>query len=216
MKNIYYLVLTILVIVGALILFKTCKGTPPKLPEIKTITKYDTTYLHSPVVKVIKYVPKVDTVYLDRTKEPKPSTELAELTLQYEMLADRHYSKVEYKDTVKLKDSLYKNQDLGTVYVNDVVSENQLVKRDISYELKYPVITNTTTITKTVEASKKNQFYVGGQVLGNKANFVNSANLLFLLKNKRDVMYGVSVGGLLINSTVQPQFGVTLMKKIKL
>lgn len=215
LKNLFSVAVIILAVLITVVLLKTCEDVEQEI-DSKTVVIHDTTYLASAIIKIPEYFPVKDTVYLDTTRIPKPSTELAELTVQYKNLANKHYESVSYKDSVKLVDSAYLGKDLGVVYIDDLVTENELKTRNIRYQLKYPVITTTVTTTNTVQAAKKNQVYGGFQLTGNQTTFVNGINGILLLKNKKDLMYGISAGGQLVNERLQPQFGITLLKKIKL
>ena len=214
-KSLFSVVLIILGILITSVLLKTCDDVEKEI-ESKTVVIRDTTYMPSAVIKIPEYFPVIDTTYLDTTKVPKPSTDLTELTIAYKKLANEHYTSLSYKDSVKLTDSAYLGKDLGTVYIDDLVSENELKKRNIRYQLKYPIITTTITTTNTIPADKKNQVYGGFQLTGNQTSFVNGISGVVLLKNKKDLMYGISAGGQLINERLQPQFGITILKKIRL
>ena len=214
-KNLFTIALVILAILITVVLLKTCEDVETEI-ESKTITVHDTTYMPSAIIKVPEYFPVIDTFYIDTLKIPKPSTDLGELTMAYKKLANEHYKSLSYRDSIKLTDSAYLGKDLGTVYIDDLVSENELKKRNIRYQLKYPVITNTITTTNTVSAKPKNQVFAGFQLTGNQTSFVNGINGIVLLKNKKDLMYGISAGGQLVNDRLHPQFGISVLKKISL
>ena len=55
--------------------------------------------------------------------------------------------------------------------------------------------------------------YIGGGLQGNQYNIINSINGGILYKNKKDQIYGLSVG---INTNGQEVYGVSSYWKIKL
>lgn len=214
MKNSF---LYIIIGVLALILFlATCKNgcnKPTRIIKSDTITIKDTTYLPGDTITVLEYVPVKGNITKPKVI-PTPNTDLEKLTEQYVELAEKHYSEITYNDSVKLKDDNFKNQDLGTVYINDVISENEIKSRDIKYSLKFPIITNTTTITNTIEAKKNVQLYAGVGLTGNEYRFVNGVNAMVSLKSKRDIIYGVSAGYQESFNKIYPQFGASVQFKI--
>ena len=214
MKNSFlYIIIGILILV---IYLTTCKhGCNKVIPIIKndTITIKDTTYLPGDTITVLEYVPVKGNVTKPKII-PTPNKDLEQLTEQYVELAEKHYSEVTYSDSVKLKDDRFKNTDLGTVYIKDVVSENELKSRDVKYNLKFPIINNTTIVTNTIEAKKKIQIYAGFGLTGNKYQLINGINSIFSLKTKQDVIYSVTAGYQYSFSKVYPQFGASVQFKI--
>lgn len=196
--HLFGIAIALLFLIIAIVLLKTCNDTE-KIIESKTTIKKDTIYLPSPIITIPEYSVVKDTIYLDTTRIPKPSTELAELTKQYKELANKHYSDIHYKDSVKLTDSAYLGKELGTVYIDDLVTENELKTRNIRYQLKYPVITNNITTTNTVikeVKSKKTQYSVGPMLLTDGKSITIGAGL-----NIKKGIFSVSLGYTLINST---------------
>lgn len=212
-NSILYIVIAVLLLV---VFFQTCRsGCNPNKPVlIKTDTVFasDTVYKDGPLVKVPVYIPGKN-VYIPG-EVPPASESNTELKSQYEEIARKYYSTTLYKDSLTLRDSLGK--DVGQILINDSVSKNAILARDINYKLRFPTITNTNTITNTVTLPSKGQVYIGGQVLGNQNDFINGANALLLYKNKRDVIYGISGGLQSNNNKLNPQYGIILLKKIKL
>ena len=214
MKNGFLYIIT--AILALLLFLATCKTGCNKsmvITKSDTIRITDTSYLAGDTVIITKYKPiKGKIVKADSI--PVANTDVDTLTKQYTELAKKHYSEITYNDSVKLQDDRYKGKDLGTVYIKDVVSQNELRSRDIKYSLKFPVINNTTTITNTVEAKKKIQLYGGVGLTGNGNEVINGINGMVSLKTRRDVLYGVTAGYQQSFGKVYPQFGASIQFKI--
>ena len=105
------------------------------------------------------------------------------------------------KDSVKI-------DSIGFIKVTDTVQNNIVQNRKWEYNIKYPIIKET-----VIQSSKKvNQLYIGGGLQGNQYNIINSINGGILYKNKKDQLYGLSVG---INTSGQAVYGVSSYWKIK-
>lgn len=199
-KNFINIVVVILLIV---VLLQTCdKNKSTEQPQIKIIR--DTTWIikdstiHSkPQVVAVEQVPVQfwDTEYL-------PDTNYAKLLKQYTQLAEEFLSKKVQVDSVKI-------DTVGYVKVTDTVTKNLIVARKYDYNIKYPIIKETQIIPE----KKRNQFYVGGNLQGNKVNIVNQISAGLLYKNKKDQIYGVNAG-LDIKGNVQ--YGISSYWKISL
>jgi len=176
----------VIIILGIIIYLQRCNDKPEiSKPEVKT----ETIYVQQPPVYIPQYVPVPHNVQVPVIIPPKyqPDTaNLANLIRQYNALATKFLEIKTYKDSIELKDTSGNN--VGTVSLEDVVSENEIKSRKPSYSLKFPV----TTITITQQAKSKNQFYIGGGILGNRRDFVNGGKAGIYLKNKKDQLYGVS------------------------
>ena len=130
-----------------------------------------------------------------------PDPNYDKLVLQYQELVKLHLSKNIQKDSVKI-------DSIGFVKVTDTVQNNIVQNRKWEYNLKYPIIKET-----VIQPSKKvNQLYIGGGLQGNQYNIINSINGGILYKNKKDQIYGLSVG---INTNGQVVYGVSSYWKIK-
>jgi len=101
------------------------------------------------------------------------------------------YSKVVYKDTLRLKDSL------GYITLLDTVNQNRIVSR------RWDVNTNKYTVNNTIYLKElpRNQLYFGLNAELNKANLINGVGLGFIFKNKKDKIYLVNGG---VNSNMTP------------
>jgi hypothetical protein len=155
--------------------------------------------------QVIKH--KVDTVYVRTTqtvykkgdviyKEVPIYVQLPPRIDTVEVIRD-YYSKVIYKDTLKLKDSL------GYITLTDTIFQNNISGREwVSHVNKITI--KDVTIVKELP---KNQFYLGGLLnLNNKTGFT-SVGPSVLFKTKKDRVFSVGAG-LGTNMTVYYQGGI--------
>ena len=92
------------------------------------------------------------------------------------------YSKVVYKDTLKLQDKL------GFITINDTIYKNGILNRVWNANIKQ-LIVNKTEIVKELPKNKISVGGIGGVVM-NKPYIGPS----ILFSSKKDVVYGVSIG----------------------
>jgi hypothetical protein len=95
-----------------------------------------------------------------------------------------YYSKVLYKDTLVLPDSL------GTVSVIDTISQNKILGRTFNANVKQRTIKETMIVK---ELPKTKVFY-GLEGGFNKADFVSSVGAGVLINTKKDKIYQLGVG----------------------
>ena len=95
-----------------------------------------------------------------------------------------YYSKVLYKDTLVLPDSL------GTVSVIDTISQNKILGRTFNASVKQRTIKETTIVK---ELPKTKLFY-GLEGGFNKADFVSSVGAGVLINTKKDKIYQLGLG----------------------
>jgi hypothetical protein len=107
-------------------------------------------------------------------------------------LLEKYYSKNSYKDVLKI-------DTIGTVTISDTISQNAITGRSFTYNLKYPVITNTVTIKEQYQP--RNQWYYGFSVGANKADLINAFKGGFAIKNKKDQMF-------ILNGTIHKNSGL--------
>ena len=160
-------------------------------PKADTIFTSHTEYVQQPPQIIPQYIPMPSSVQAAPIILPaqyKPDTTMNGLLRQYIELLNKYLAKNNYIDSVVLKDSAGKQ--VGVVKLEDQISENQFVYRKPSYQLSFPVTTNTITITK--EAKKRNQLYIGGVLEGSTKTLLNSAGLGLLFKTKRDAIWGIN------------------------
>ena len=193
-------ILSIAILILAVIIVLQRSNSSPDIIEKPIIIrdtiwqKKDSVIYTSP--KVVQTIPVkiISEKYL-----PDPNYD--KLVLQYQELVKLHLAKNIQKDSVQI-------DSIGFVKVTDTVQNNIVQNRKWEYNLKYPIIKET-----IIEPSKKvNQLYIGGGLQGNQYNIINSINGGILYKNKKDQIYGLSVG---INTNGQVVYGVSSYWKIK-
>ena len=145
------------------------------------------------------YTPIVQTVYKkgkDIYKEVPVYVQLPGDVDTVQVIKD-YYSKVIYKDTLKLKDSL------GYVSITDTIFNNSILGRVWDSHINKITI-NDRMIVKELP---KNQFYLGSELGLNNQTVFTSFSPSLLLKTKKDRIFSVGVG-LGPNKSIQCQGGV--------
>jgi hypothetical protein len=171
-----------------------------------TVYKSDTLWQHyDTMVKKPMVITKVihDTLPPEYIADPMYDS----LKVQYEELVKEHLAKNIYEDTFKIG-------TLGQVIVYDTVKANKLGVRSYMADYKIPIIRDSIFITKTVEAPKKGELYIGGGFASNKS-FENSAQLGVLYKTKKDKIIGGYVTlmpGMQVGYGVQSYWRLTFKK----
>ena len=193
-------ILSIAILILAVIIILQRSNSSPDIVE-KPIVVRDTVWQKKDSViytspKVVQTIPVkiISEKYL-----PDPNYD--KLVLQYQELVKLHLSKNVQKDSVQI-------DSIGFVRVTDTVQNNVVQNRKWEYNIKYPIIKET-----IIEPPKKvNQLYIGGGLQGNQYNIINSINGGILYKNKKDQLYGLSIG---VNTNGQVVYGVSSYWKIK-
>ena len=193
-------ILSIAILILAVIIVLQRSNSSPDIIE-KPIVIRDTIWQKKDSViytspKVVQTIPVkiVSEKYL-----PDPNYD--KLVLQYQELVKLHLAKNIQKDSVQI-------DSIGFVKVTDTVQNNIVQNRKWEYNIKYPIIKET-----VIQPPKKiNQLYIGGGLQGNQYNIINSINGGILYKNKKDQLYGLSIG---INTNGQIVYGVSSYWKIK-
>jgi hypothetical protein len=92
---------------------------------------------------------------------------------------------------------------IGSVTITDTISKNTIAGRSYSYNLKYPVITNTVTIREPYNPQRK--VYVGGGFQANKTDLINQFKAGLLYQDRHDRIFKA-------NGTInmQAQVGIDL------
>ena len=180
----------LILILGVVILWLTqCRRSEPIVDEIvktEVVTKWDT-------VEVAKteYVPKIiEKVVIDIDTFNVPIDTVS-------VLKD-YYSKYYYSDTIQI-------DTLGSVIVNDTISQNLIFFRDVQSNFFIP----TTTITNTVYLNRR-EFYGGISVTGRptQLDFINGE---LLYRGKKRNAYGIGVG---LNPQFEPIYTFKIFWKI--
>jgi hypothetical protein len=152
----------------------------------KTVTKWDTLKIDS-LVYVPKWRTKITTIH---------DTIPADIdTLS--ILKD-YYAKYFYTDTLSL-------DSLGNIVINDTISRNSILFREIQPNVLIP----TTTVTNTVYINE-NEFY-GGFGLQGRTDQLNYLGGELLWKNKKKQVYGFGIG---VNQDFQPVLSGRMYWKI--
>ena len=193
-------ILSIAILILAVIIVLQRSNSSPDIIE-KPIVVRDTVWQKKDSViytspKVVQTIPVkiVSEKYL-----PDPNYD--KLVLQYQELVKLHLAKNIQKDSVQI-------DSIGFVKVTDTVQNNIVQNRKWEYNIKYPIIKET-----IIEPPKKiNQLYIGGGLQGNQYNIINSINGGILYKNKKDQLYGLSIG---VNTNGQVVYGLSSYWKIK-
>ena len=193
-------ILSIAILILAVIIVLQRSNSSPDIIE-KSIVIRDTVWQKKDNViytspKVVQTIPVkiVSEKYL-----PDPNYD--KLVLQYQELVKLHLAKNIQKDSVQI-------DSIGFVKVTDTVQNNIVQNRKWEYNIKYPIIKET-----IIEPPKKiNQLYIGGGLQGNQYNIINSINGGILYKNKKDQLYGLSIG---VNTNGQVIYGLSSYWKIK-
>ena len=185
--------LLIVVLVAIILLMRACSGKEGKgiaknepITITQTVTKWDTLKIDS-LVYVPRWRTKINTIH---------DTVPANIDTLY-ILKD-YYSKYFYTDTLNL-------DSLGSIVINDTISKNSILFREIHPNVLIP----TTTITNTVYINKR-EFY-GGFGLKGRTDQINylGGELLYRTKNKQ--VYGAGVG---LNQDFQPVLGFSMYWKL--
>ena len=193
-------ILSIAILILAVIIVLQRSNSSPDIIE-KSIVIRDTIWQKKD--SVIYTSPKVvQTIPLKIISEKYlPDPNYDNLILQYQELVKLHLAKNIQKDSVQI-------DSIGFVKVTDTIQNNIVQNRKWEYNIKYPIIKET-----IIEPPKKiNQLYIGGGLQGNQYNIINSINGGILYKNKKDQLYGLSIG---INTNGQVVYGVSSYWKIK-
>ena len=142
----------------------------------------------------------INTIHVPPEIKYLPDTNYEKLLAQYREILSLYLDKNIQKDSLKI-------DSLGYVYVTDTVTKNLIKSRIYDYNLRHPVIT-TTIINPPV---RKTQLYAGGSLQGSVLYPVNQISGGFLLKNKKDQIFGAYTG---INKDGQLQLGISSYWKI--
>ena len=155
--------------------------------------------------QVIKHT--VDTMYISTTQTVyKPGkTIYKEIPIYVEIpghidsseVIRDYYSKVVYKDTLKLKDSL------GYVAVTDTIFKNNILGRVWDSHVNKMVVKDILIVKEL----PKNQIYLGGSLGMNSQNGFTSIGPSVLFKTKKDKQFSLGVG-LGLNQTIYYQGGI--------
>lgn len=193
------LVLVLLVI----ILLQRC-GRTPENPTGPQITR-DTVWVHtdSTITKQPQIIKTITVPIEQWNTEYLPDTSsMSKLIAQYNELANKFLAINISVDSITV-------DTIGKVFITDTVTTNMIKNRKLSYNFKFPIITNTIILPEP----KRTQWYVGGTIQGEQGTLINQINANLLIKNKKDQMFGGYVG---LNKSGALQIGLSSFWKIKI
>ncbi len=206
MKKLFKNIQTVIIVVLLIIIFflRECQGNQVNSPltEGETIVKIETKY--DTIVNTIEtYVPQYRTEVKWRTKTIHDTIEVHD-TIPIDTLSilEDYFKAYAYTDTLK-KDSV-------TVIINDTISQNKILARGLKYTLVYP----TTTISKE-SAVNKRELYIGVG-LGIAAGQFDNIGTEFILKTKKQTMYGIGLGLTVNEFSIAPVYSGKMYWKIKM
>ena len=201
-SNILNLIVLILIVV---VLLQRCDIATSRHNDTIKIVK-DTVWVHNDTMVVTK--PQIiKTIPIDVSRDTIinhyiPDTNYQKLVLQYQEVVNQLLAKNIHEDMIRIDTN-------GYVKIVDTVQRNTVIGRSSEVSIKYPIIKETITLP----APKVRQVYAGGQIAGNSAELINSINAGLLLKNKKDQIYGITVG---LSAQGQVSYGLQSYWKLKL
>jgi hypothetical protein len=201
-----FFIIIILVLVGVIVVQQCTSGGDSDKPLINVDGKN---------YELLKQ--KIDTVVIDhyKTKYVKGSDIYHETIVEKEkrvevpiyLKGDTIRIVQEYNKKVLYKDKLVLDNDLGLIELTDTISQNKIIGRKWSAQIKERTITDT----KIVKELPKNQVYAGiSGVVGNSNVLVGPQ---LTLKTKKDNIYGLNV---YLDNNLNKYIGFNLAWKIKL
>lgn len=143
---------------------------------------------------------ETDTLWLTEI-EYQPDPEHERLLQQYMVLGNKHFAKNSFETRFPIA-------GYGSAIVRDTVIENKLVGSGLELDVIFP----SKTITVVKPAPPVNNWFIGTSITGDKEQFVNSVNVGALYKDKKDRIFGASIG---FNETGRLQYGISSYIKIK-
>jgi len=177
---------------------KEIEVVPPKVDTVVEIVEIHDTVKTPGKIKFIKG--ETDTLWLTEI-EYVPDPEDEKLLRQYMALGNKHFAKNSFETKFPVG-------EYGVAIVRDTVMENKLIASGLELDIIVP--TKTITITKPAPPVK--QFYIGTSITGGGQQFVNSVNIGALYKDKKDKIFGASIG---FNDAGRIQYGISSYIKIK-
>ena len=170
----------------AVVVFQQCGGNYKRNAEIVKVDgkKYELLKYAIDTVEVVKtkvVTKKGEDIYHETIVEKEV---LIPAVVDTMALLKDYYSKVLYKDTLVLPDSL------GTVDVTDTISQNKIFGRTFNANIKQRIIKETTIVKEL----PKTQVYYGITGGFNKVDVVSNLGAGVLIKTKGDKIYQLGIG----------------------
>lgn len=197
--NFLHIPYIIILILLAILMFKSGDKVISD-PKPKTDTVYVEKIVRDTIKgKTIKLKGKTDTIWL---KDPNyiPKADYSSLLNQYEKLGNSFFERNYFS-------TKYVIESYGYVIVEDSVVKNNIFYSKLTSQLTIPE--KTITIVETLPS--KRQVYAGLVLTGNQKEILNAANFSILFKDKKDRLFGSTIG----ITTQGPQFGIQSYLKIK-
>ena len=183
MNKFYLGIIAVLIVI--IFLQRACTSKCPKAPEpitiIDTILKHDTSIIHKKV-----WLKFHDTTYIPEDPIYMLDTNCDLVKTRFQKVVKEHTAKNIYQDTILI-------DTFGKIYIYDTVQFNRLLRRGIVKNYTIPVYTKIITVPE----EPKRHLYFGGGLDGtyiNKTPMINVAKAGLLYKNKKDQIYGATVG----------------------
>ncbi len=193
----------LIVVLLVIILLQRCSKDPVAVEQPKIIRDTTWVYKDSTITRQPQIIKTITVPIEQWNTEYLPDTSsMAILVKQYNELANKFLALNISVDSIAV-------DTIGKVYITDTVTNNVIKNRKLSYNLKFPTITNTIILPEP----KKTQWYVGGTIQGEQGAIISQINANLLIKNKRDQIFGGSVG---LNNSGALQIGLSSFWKIKL
>lgn len=128
--------------------------------------------------QVITHVRESDTTII---KEYYPDQNYEKLLIQYNTLLDEFLARSTYGDSLKI-------DSIGYVHIKDSVTRNSIVGRSFHYNLKYPIVHDSVTVT----LPPQREIYYGGGLSAASDRTIDMFSAGFLYKDKRERVYILS------------------------
>jgi hypothetical protein len=177
---------------------KEIEALPVKVDTVVEYIKIHDTLVQPGEIEFIKG--ETDTLWLTEI-EYQPDPEHERLLQQYMVLGNKHFAKNSFETRFPIA-------GYGSATVRDTVIENKLVGSGLELDVIFP----SKTITVTKPAPPVNNWFIGTSISGDREQFVNSVNVGALYKDKKDKIFGASIG---FNETGRLQYGISSYIKIK-
>jgi hypothetical protein len=213
-KNATVILLLLVLAIASYFLIKDAVGrVEEKAAIIRRDSTISITQVTQPTIRSEKYIPYEvkDTVFIKEVKVPEryiPSDDINQLKVQVKQLGQELFKTRKYRDSIKLKDTA--GLTVGTVNIEDDISENTIKGRKTDYTLQFP--TKTITITNTVQEPKRTQVFTGLEASYIQP-LVPQLGVGMIIKNKKDNILRIGVGGQ-ISKGVQPYGSIGYYKKL--
>lgn len=193
----------LVIVLLVIILLQRCSKDPVVVEQPKIIRDTTWVYKDSTITKQPQIIKTITVPIEHWNTEYLPDTSsMAKLMAQYNQLASKFLALNISTDSIVV-------DSIGKVFITDTVTTNIIKNRKLSYNFKFPIVTNTIILPEP----KKTQWYIGGTIEGEQGSLISQINANLLIKNKKDQMFGGSVG---LNNSGALQIGLSSFWKIKI